>query len=318
MGRFLLRRAVESLVALFLASIVVFVGVRSLPGDPALAISGEGRDPEANAAIRARYGLDEPIPVQYVRWASFALQGDLGTSIRTRQPVAAEIVRRIPITLELAALAALVAIAIGLPLGILAAVRRQTVVDYLAGSVGLIGLSIPTFWLGLILILAFAIGLGVLPASGYVALTEDPLANLERMILPAVVLGLGFGAVLLRQVRSAMITSLGSDYVRTARAKGLTERQVVLQHALRNSLITVVTILGLELGALISGSVVTESIFLIPGFGRLIIEAVQRRDYPVIQGVALVSAVTYILINFIVDVLYSLLNPRVRVTGRAA
>ena len=158
----------------------------------------------------------------------------------------------------------------------------------------------------------------MLPASGYVSLTEDPLANLERMILPAVVLGLGFGAVLLRQVRSAMITSLGSDYVRTARAKGLTERQVVLHHALRNSLITVVTILGLELGALISGSVVTESIFLIPGFGRLIIEAVQRRDYPVIQGVALVSAVTYILINFIVDVLYSLLNPRVRVTGRAA
>jgi peptide/nickel transport system permease protein len=150
-----------------------------------------------------------------------------------------------------------------------------------------------------------------------VPFTEDPIANLERMILPAVVLGLGFGAVLLRQVRSAMITSLGSDYVRTARAKGLTERQVVFGHALRNSLITVVTILGLELGALISGSVVTESIFLIPGFGRLIIEAVQRRDYPVIQGVALVSAVTYILINFVIDVLYSLLNPRVRVTGRA-
>lgn len=317
MGRFLLRRAVESLIALFLASVVVFIGVRSLPGDPALAISGEGRDPEANAAIRARYGLDEPIPVQYVRWASFAIGGDLGTSIRTRQPVADEIIRRIPTTLELAAFAALVAIAIGLPLGIIAAVRRQTFVDYLASSVGLIGLSIPTFWLGLILILAFAIGLGVLPASGYVPLSKDPLANLERMILPAVVLGLGFGAVLLRQVRSAMITSLGSDYVRTARAKGLTERQVILGHALRNSLITVVTILGLELGALISGSVVTESIFLIPGFGRLIIEAVQRRDYPVIQGVALVSAVAYILINFIVDVLYSVLNPRVRVTGRA-
>lgn len=317
MGRFLLRRALESLVALFLASVVVFIGVRSLPGDPALAISGEGRDPEANAAIRARYGLDEPVPVQYVRWVSFALSGDLGTSIRTRQPVADEIIRRIPTTLELAGLAALVAIAIGLPLGILAAIRRQTVLDYLAGSVGLIGLSIPTFWLGLILILVLAIGLGILPASGYIPFTEDPIANLERMVLPAVVLGLGFGAVLLRQVRSAMITSLGSDYVRTARAKGLTERQVVFGHALRNSLITVVTILGLELGALISGSVVTESIFLIPGFGRLIIEAVQRRDYPVIQGVALVSAVAYILINFVVDVLYSLLNPRVRVTGRA-
>lgn len=318
MGRFLLRRALESLVALWLASVVVFVGVRSLPGDPALALSGEGRDPEANAAIRQRYGLDQPIPVQYVRWVSLAVGGDLGTSIRTRQPVMDEILARIPTTLELAGLAALVAVLLGLPLGIVAAVRRQTVVDYLAGSIGLIGLSIPTFWLGLILILVVAINLRLVPASGYVPFTDDPIANLERMILPALVLGAGFGAVLLRQVRSAMIGSLGSDYVRTARAKGLTERQVVLGHALRNSLITVVTILGLELGALISGSVVTESIFLIPGFGRLIIEAIQRRDYPVIQGVALVSAVAYIIINFVVDVLYSALNPRVRVVGRPA
>lgn len=318
MGRFLLRRALESLVALWLASVVVFVGVRSLPGDPALALSGEGRDPEANAAIRQRYGLDQPIPVQYVRWVSLAVGGDLGTSIRTRQPVMDEILARIPTTLELAGLAALVAVLLGLPLGIVAAVRRQTVVDYLAGSIGLIGLSIPTFWLGLILILVVAINLRLVPASGYVPITDDPIANLERMILPALVLGAGFGAVLLRQVRSAMIGSLGSDYVRTARAKGLTERQVVLGHALRNSLITVVTILGLELGALISGSVVTESIFLIPGFGRLIIEAIQRRDYPVIQGVALVSAVAYIIINFVVDVLYSALNPRVRVVGRPA
>ena len=316
MGRFLLRRALESLVALWLASIVVFIGVRSLPGDPAIAISGEGRDPQVNAAIRQRYGLDQPLPVQYVRWLSIAVTGDLGVSIRTRQPVTAEILSRIPTTLELAALAALVAVSIGVPLGVLAAVRRQTPFDYLAGSIGLIGLSIPTFWLGLILILVFAIGLDVLPGSGFVPFVEDPVENLRRMILPAVVLGAGFGAVLLRQLRSAMITSLGSDYVRTARAKGLTERQVILGHALRNSLVTVVTILGLELGALISGSVVTESIFLIPGFGRLIIEAISRRDYPVIQGVALVSAIAYITINFIVDVLYSVLNPRVRVTGR--
>jgi peptide/nickel transport system permease protein len=318
MGRFLLRRALESLVALWLASVVVFIGVRSLPGDPAIAMSGEGRDPQVNAAIRQRYGLDEPVPVQYVRWVSIAVSGDLGTSIRTRQPVTQEIVRRIPTTLELALLAALVAIVIGVPLGILAAVRRRTPLDYLAGSIGLLGLSIPTFWLGLVLILVFAIGLGVLPASGFVPLLQDPVENLRRMILPAVVLGVGFGAVLLRQLRSAMISSLGSDYVRTARAKGLTERQVVLRHALRNSLITVVTILGLELGALISGSVVTESIFLIPGFGRLIIEAISRRDYPVIQGVALVSAIAYICINFIVDVLYSVLNPKVRIAGRAA
>ena len=316
MGRYLLRRALESLVAVWLASIIVFVGVRSLPGDPAIALSGEGRDPAANAAVRVRYGLDQPIPVQYVRWATIALSGDLGTSIRTRNSVTEEILQRIPVTIELALLAGLVAMAIGVPLGVLAAVRRQSPVDYLAGSVGLLGLSIPTFWLGLVLILVFAIGLDVLPASGFVPFTEDPIENLRRMILPAIVLGVGFGAVLLRQLRSGMIGSLGSDYVRTARAKGLTERQVILGHALRNSLITVVTIIGLELGALISGSVVTESIFLIPGFGRLIIEAIQRRDYPVIQGVALVSAVAYITINFIVDVLYSILNPRVRVAGR--
>lgn len=313
MGRFLLHRAIESLVALWLASIIVFAGMRALPGDPAIALSGEGLDPTANAVIRARYGLDEPLPVQYVRWVSLAVTGDLGTSIRTRLPVTAEIIRRIPTTLELAALAALIAILVGIPLGILAAVRRGTPLDYIANTIGLIGLSIPTFWLGLILILIFAIGLKVFPASGFVPLIDDPVENLRRMILPAVVLGSGLGTILLRQMRSAMIASLGSDYVRTARAKGLRERDVVLRHALRNSLVTVVTVLGLEMGALISGSVVTESIFLIPGFGRMIIEAISTRDYPLIQGVALVSAVAYIGINLIVDLLYSVLNPKIAV-----
>lgn len=313
MGRYLLRRAIESLVALWIASMIVFAGMRALPGDPAIALSGEGRDPVANASIRARYGLDEPIPVQYVKWVTLAATGDLGTSIRTHLPVTGEILRRIPITLELAMLAGLIAVLIGVPLGILAAVRRRTPLDYLSNSIGLVGLSIPTFWLGLILILVFAINLRVLPASGFVPILEDPVENLRRMILPAIVLGAGLGAVLLRQTRSAMIGSLGSDYVRTARAKGLRERDVILGHALRNSLITVVTVLGLELGALISGSVVTESIFLIPGFGRLIIEAIASRDYPVIQGVALVSAVTYIGINLIVDLLYTVLNPKIAV-----
>jgi peptide/nickel transport system permease protein len=313
MGRFLLHRAIESLVALWLASIIVFAGMRALPGDPAIALSGEGRDPAVNAVIRARYGLDEPIPVQYFRWVALAATGNLGSSIRTQLPVTAEIVRRIPTTLELAALAGLIAILVGIPLGILAAVRRGTPLDYIANTVGLVGLSIPTFWLGLVLILVFAIGFKVLPASGFVPLIEDPVENLRRMILPAVVLGSGLGTILLRQMRSAMIASLGSDYVRTARAKGLRERDVVLRHALRNSLVTVVTVLGLEMGALISGSVVTESIFLIPGFGRMIIEAISTRDYPLIQGVALVSAVAYIAINLIVDLLYSVLNPKIAV-----
>ncbi len=313
MGRFLLRRALESLVALWLASVIVFIGMRALPGDPAIALSGEGRDPAVNAIIRERYGLDQPIPVQYIRWVALAVTGDLGTSIRTRLPVTAEILRRIPTTLELAALAGLIAILVGLPLGILAAVKRQTPLDYVTNTFGLIGLSIPTFWLGLILILIFAIGLRWLPASGYVAFVDDPVENLRRMLLPAVVLGAGLGTILLRQMRSAMIASLQSDYVRTARAKGLRERDVVLRHALRNSLVTVVTVLGLEMGALISGSVVTESIFLIPGFGRLIIEAISTRDYPLIQGVALFSAVAYIGINLVVDLLYSLLNPRIAI-----
>ena len=315
MGGFLVRRGFASLVALLLASMFVFAAVRSLPGDPALALSGEGRDPAANAAIRARYGLDEPIPVQYVRWLSVALSGDLGTSIRTRQPVMQEIVSRLPVTLELALLASLFAIAIGVPLGILSALRRASRTDYAASTIGLLGMSIPTFWLGIVLILVFAVWLDVLPASGYVPFFEDPIANLQRMLLPAIVLGAGLGAVLLRQVRSAMIGSLGADYIRTARAKGLSDREVVIGHALRNSLIPVVTILGLELGALISGSVVTESIFLIPGFGRLIIEAISRRDYPVIQGVALFSAVVFIVINLGVDVLYTYLNPRVRLVA---
>jgi peptide/nickel transport system permease protein len=313
MGRYLLHRAIESLVALWLASIIVFAGMRALPGDPAIALSGEGRDPAVNAVIRARYGLDEPLPVQYLRWASLAITGDLGTSIRTGLPVTAEIVRRIPTTLELAFLAGLIAILVGIPLGILAAVRRGSPLDYIANTVGLVGLSIPTFWLGLVLILVFAIGLRAFPASGFVPLIENPVENFRRMILPAIVLGSGLGTILLRQMRSAMIASLQSDYIRTARAKGLHERDVVLRHALRNSLVTVVTVLGLELGALISGSVVTESIFLIPGFGRMIIEAISTRDYPLIQGVALVSAVAYIGINLIVDLLYSVLNPKVAV-----
>jgi peptide/nickel transport system permease protein len=315
MGGFLVRRGFASLVALLLATMFVFAAVRSLPGDPALALSGEGRDPAANAAIRARYGLDEPIPVQYVRWLSVALSGDLGTSIRTRQPVMQEIVSRLPVTLELAFLASLFAIAIGVPLGVISALRRASRTDYAASTIGLVGMSIPTFWLGIVLILVFAVWLDVLPASGYVPFFEDPIANLQRMLLPAIVLGVGLGAVLLRQVRSAMIGSLGADYIRTARAKGLSDRDVVIGHALRNSLIPVVTILGLELGALISGSVVTESIFLIPGFGRLIIEAISRRDYPVIQGVALFSAVVFIVINLGVDVLYTYLNPRVRLVA---
>jgi len=316
--RFLLRRAFQSLIALWLASVVVFAGVRSLPGDPIVALSGEGNDPAVAAFLREKYGLDQPLPVQYLRWISLAIRGDLGTSTRSGFDVTTLVFSRLPITLEIALCSFLVALGIGVPAGVLSAVRRGGRLDYAANSLALFGLSVPTFWLGLMLILVVATYLRWLPASGFVSPTEDLLGNLRRILMPAIVLGSGFGAVLTRQVRSAMIESLGADYVRTARAKGLTTWEVVVVHALRNSLITAVTIIGLELGALISGSVVTESIFLIPGFGRLIIEGVLARDYPVIQGVALFSAVGYILLNFLVDVVYSALNPKIRVAASAS
>jgi peptide/nickel transport system permease protein len=317
MGAFLLRRTGQSLVTLLLATIVVFFGIRALPGDPALALAGEERDPTALAEVRAQYGLDQPIPVQYWRWLTEMASGNLGESLRTGISVAETILTRIPVTLELALLSLLVAVLLGVGSGVLAAVRRGSWVEWLANMAALLGLSVPSFWLGIMLILVFAIILGWLPASGYVSPLDDPVGNLQRMVLPSLVLGTQFAAILGRQTRSAMLESLGADYVRTARAKGLSERQVVLGHALRNSWITVLTLLGLRLGLLISGAVITEQVFVIPGFGRLIVEAVFTRDYPIIQGVAMVSAVAYILANLGVDLLYSVANPRIRLPGAA-
>jgi peptide/nickel transport system permease protein len=315
---FALRRVGASLIALWLATIVVFLGVRALPGDPARALAGEERDEQALAEVRRKYGLDQPVPVQYARWIGYALRGDLGESVRTGLAVTPIITSRIPITLELATLSIVVAIVLGVPTGVAAAVRRGGAIDYAANAIGLFGLSVPNFWLGLMLILVFAINLRWLPASGFVPIVTDPVGNLARMILPAFVLGSGIAAVVMRQLRSAMMSTLDSDYIRTARAKGLSEWAVVGSHALRNSLITVVTVVGLQLGILISGAVITEQIFVIPGFGRLIVEAVFQRDYPVIQGVVLVSAAGYILLNLLVDLLSSVLNPRIRVAGVAA
>ena len=318
MASFLLRRAGASLVVLLLASVVVFVGVRSLPGDAALALAGEERDPVALMEIREKYGLDRPVPVQYASYVGNAVQGDLGFSTRSGTGVAQLVRERLPVTLELALLAVLVGLVVGLPLGILAALKRGGPLDYVSNALGLLGLSVPNFWLGLLLILGVSVKLGWLPASGYVSFADDPVGNLQRMILPAIVLGTGLAAVLMRQMRSAMLESLSADYIRTARSKGLSERSVVLVHALRNSLTTVVTVLGLQLGALISGAVITEQIFVIPGFGKLLVDAVFQRDYPIVQGAALVIVVGYVLVNLLVDLSYSVLNPRVRVSGAAA
>jgi len=292
--------------------------VRALPGDPALALAGEDRSPAVLAAIRHQYGLDQSLPVQFWRFLSNAAQGNLGTSIRTGASVSSMLRTALPVTVELSVLAILLATVLGVGAGVVAAVRRGRPAEWLANALALIGLSVPHFWLGLVAILYLAVATGLFPASGFVPLLENPIGNLHHIILPAVILGTGLSAVLMRQTRSSMLDSLSTDYVRTAKAKGLRPGVVIGRHALRNSLIVVVTIVGLQLGELISGAVVTEQIFGLPGFGKMTIDAVFQRDYPVIQGVVLVTATAYIGINFLVDLLYSLIDPRIRVGAEAA
>jgi peptide/nickel transport system permease protein len=316
MGGFVLRKLGAALIVLWIASVLVFLGIRALPGDPALALGGEDRSPAVLKQIRHDYGLDKPLPVQYVRWVGRALHGNLGRDQR-QLSVSHTIIEKLPVTLELAGLSVLIGVLIGIPTGVLAAVRRGKIMDYASTTIGLIGLSIPHFWLGLMLIVAFAVELHWLPAGDYVSISH-PLDNLKHMVLPAIVLGTGFSAVLMRQMRSAMLDSMSADYIRTARAKGLGEWRVLGWHAFRNSLITVTTVIGLQLGALISGAVITEQIFGIAGFGRLTVESIQQRDYTLIQGIVLIAAAGYVFVNLAVDVLYSVLNPRIRVSGRSA
>jgi peptide/nickel transport system permease protein len=318
MRGYLLRRLGAALIVLFIATLIVFVGVRALPGDTARALAGENPTPASIAAIRHRYGLDKPVPVQFLNYLGHVVRGDLGTSAKTGLSVSQTITDRLPITLELVFLSTLVAVLLGIAAGVISAVRRGSAADYGASFVALAGLSVPSFWLGLILILVFAVKLGWLPASGFVPFADDPADNLRRMIMPAIVLGLPLGAVVMRQCRAAMLEALSADYVRTARAKGLSEWAVTGGHALRNSLITVVTVVGLRIGELISGAVVTEQVFVLPGFGKLTVDSVFERDYPVIQGVVLVATLGYVLVNLVVDLLYPALDPRIRVGGAAA
>ena len=266
MGGFVLRKLGAALIVLAIASFLVFLGIRALPGDPALALGGEDRDPKVLAQIRHDYGLDQPIPVQYVRWVGHALQGDLGQDQRSLS-VAHTIIHKLPVTLELAGLSVLVAIILGVPTGVLAAVRRGKPIDYVSTGVALVGLSVPHFWLGLMMIIVFAVDLHWLPAGDYVSISH-PLANLEHLVMPAIVLGTGFSAVLMRQTRSAMLESMGADYVRTARAKGLPPGRVLGRHVLRNSLIPIVSLFGLDFAAVLGGgAILTETVFDLKGVG---------------------------------------------------
>ena len=309
---FLLRRLASLLPTLVLVSMLIFGLQQLLPGDPAKILAGEDQDPQVIAYLQAKLHLDEPLPVRYGYWVWGVLHGDLGESVRTQLPVLDLIFQKLPVTLELAVLAFLVAVLIGIPAGVVSAVARGSAWDHGANLFALWGLSTPNFWLGILLIMLFSVHLGWLPASGYVSPFEDLAGNLAAMAMPAFVLGNAIAAVLMRHTRSAMLQVMSSDYVRTARAKGLSERAVVIKHALRNALTPIITLGALELGTLLSGAVLTEQVFTIPGFGKLIVDAVFNRDYAVVQGVVLFTATTYILLNLLADLAYFWVNPRLR------
>ena len=309
---FLTQRLLQIIPTLIIVSMLIFGLQQLLPGDPALIMAGEERDPKVLAEIREQYKLDQPIPVQYLYWVKGVLTGNLGESMRLKSSVSSLVAEKLPVTLQLAFMALLIAIGVGIPAGIVSAVKKETLWDYGANLFALWGLSTPNFWLGILMIFLFSVTLGWLPASGYVRLGEDWKASLATTIMPAFVLGNALAAVLMRHTRSAMLQAMGTDYVRTARAKGLHENRVVLKHALRNAMTPVITLLALDFGTLLSGAVLTEQIFSIPGFGKLIVDSVFNRDYAVVQGVVLVTSSIYISLNLRADVAYVLINPRLR------
>lgn len=309
---YVLRRLAVAIPTLFLVSILVFSLLKFLPGDPAIALAGEERDPAVIEFLRQKYSLDEPLYIQYGKWLAGIAQGDFGLSIRTRLPIGEMIAQKLPVTIQLSVMAMILATLIGVPAGIIAALKRGTAADYGVSIVGLAGLSVPSFWLGIMLILLFAVTLGWFPSGGYVAFFDSPIDNLRHTFLPSLVLGTAAAAIVMRHTRSAMLQVMKQDYVRTARAKGLKERTVVVRHVLRNSLVPVVTMSTLHLGELLSGAVLTEQVFGIPGFGKMIVDGVFSRDYAVVQAVVLCSAALFLLMNLFADIAYVILSPRLR------
>ncbi len=308
---YLLRRLITSLITLWLVSLVVFVLLRVLPGDPATIMLGTEGSPEALADLRARLHLDDPLSLQYLNWLASVARGDLGDSFRFERPVRALILERLPVTLSLASLAMLLAVAIAIPLGTLAATRHNTRVDHAILVFAQFGLAVPFFWLGILFILFFALALRWFPSGGYVAWTENPRLALQHLLLPAISLALVLAAVLTRQTRAAMLEVLHQDYVRTAHAKGLRARSVLTRHTLRNALMPVVTLIGLQIGNLLGGSIVVEQVFALPGLGRLVLFAVTNRDWMLIQGLVFFIAALVVALNLLVDALYVRLDPRV-------
>lgn len=313
MVRMVTRRLIEMIPVLILMSMLVFSLTLLLPGDPVLGMLGTSSeiDEAAVERLRAELKLDEPLPTQYLTWLGNVLQGDLGRSVSTKQPVADAIVARLPVTAILSFYALFLAVVISVPLGTLAAIKRGTAWDLVASAISVAGLAVPGFWLAILMIMFFGVRLGWLPASGYVSPLEDPLGTLRYLLMPAFALGVATAGTLTRQLRSSLLEVLREDYVLTARAKGLRGRSVIARHAMRNALIPFVTILGLSLGNLFGGSLIIESIFLVPGVGSLLVNAIFTRDFPVIQAGTLVIALVVVLVNLGVDVIYGFLDPRI-------
>lgn len=312
MGAYLLRRTLQALGVLLGVSVLVFAIIHLVPGDPVRLALGTRFDQETYDALRSRAGLDQPLLQQYVTWLGGVVQGDFGVSFRSGQTVLSMVTERLPATLSLAGAAVVVALLIALPLGVLSAIRQGSRTDTIATAISQFGISVPDFWMGILLILLFSLTLGWLPASGYVGITEDPLGWATRLILPGVTVGVVSGAVLTRFVRSSVLESLGEDFVRTAQSKGLSERRIIREHVLPNALVPVITVTGLQLAYLLSGVVVVEAVFAWPGLGQLALDAVQDRDYPVLQGAVMLFAGFFLLVNLLVDLLYAVVDPRIQ------
>jgi peptide/nickel transport system permease protein len=310
-GAYLVRRLLGLIPVLLLISIVTFLTTALVPGDAASVLLGPTATPERTAEVRKRFGLDQPLPVRYIKWMGQVVRGDLGNSILNRQPVTSLVGNALRVTLQELVMAMLLAIAIALPIGIAAAMLRGTWIDQMLMGFALLGASVPTFWLGLILIYVFAVRFQILPPSGFVPFSQDPLGNLRAMVLPAFALAVYLAGPLARFIRSSLIETLQAQFVTTARAKGLDERRVLRGHALKNALIPSVTFAGLQIGGLIGGAIVTEVVFNLPGTGSLALSGILNRDFPVVQGVVLVVACGYVLINIGVDLVYVLLDPRI-------
>lgn len=317
MAYMILKKVLSIIPLLLLVSVILFVLINLLPGDAAMGMVTEGASEDYVNRVRAEMGLDKPPVTRYFDWLIGIFRGDLGKSLISNQLVSVKIAQRLPVTLEITFVAMVISILIAVPLGILSAVRRGSIFDTIGSFVSMLGIAMPPFWLGMLLVLLFSVTLNALPASGFVSFAQDPLQNLRCVIMPAASIGVAFAATVMRQTRSALLEVMQQDYVTTAYAKGLKGRVVIWKHALRNALIPVVTVITMQIGRLIGGAVVTETVFALPGIGREIVDAILSRDYPVVMGMILVVAALVVVINTLVDVLYILIDPRISTASKS-